>query len=206
MATSPTAAMRAALAAYLTTYLVQHGLPDAECMERWPDANQPLKLSPTRVVLSVVLVGAPRTTRIGGPVVNRVMPGAMPAATIRWDWDQQDQDLMLGLWAETGALRDDADELLHAALNRPYWDTCPPVVNTTLRQVAPVSGPGVASYVVPAPGRYMVTPASMADIWQGTLLQVDTGDRREVVRVEAITPFGFVATFANAHNLSLIHI
>ncbi len=61
-----------------------------------------------------------------------------------------------------------------------------PVVSTTL-------GTAVT------PGSQTVTPGSMASIYVGAMLIVDTGTAQEVVTVTAVTTSTFTAVFANAH-------
>jgi hypothetical protein len=179
--------MRVALAAYLHDGLrAVPGLGSSECLGRWPQPTVDLKLARDRVVCAVMESGAPKEgTRIGGPIVQRVTPGVAPSAIVRLDWDEVEQDFSIGVWADSDALRDDTDEILHELLNVPYWETCPPVASTTL------------AAAVASVGRQVVVPASMSGIWPRTRLSV--GAAVEVVEVEDITPTGFLATFRSTH-------
>ncbi len=202
--TDPTSAMHEALAAHLKAKIVAvAGLGDSDVLKYFPAATQDLELSPTRVVIAVERVGEGRTTRLGGPRAHRVSPGVLPAGTILYDYDVVEQDLSVVLYAATQAMRDEASELVFRALNLPFWTTVPPVVSTAIATAK--TRRGAVSSTIPAPGRYFLTVADAAQllhVWEGTKLAVDdaTPALREVVTVDAITPFGFWATFAKAHG------
>lgn len=200
--TSPVGAMHRALSVHVRARLrAVAGLGASECLDHWPAPTEDLLLKNDRAVVSIVRIGDAKTTRLGGPVVQRVTPGILPAATIRYDFDQIDQQFRLGVWAMTQAMRDDVDFHVHNALNLPYWTTCPPLANTSLVD-ARLIGQKIASVAIPKPGRYFVRVADMASIWPQGKLEVDAAvaDDRETIVVEDITPFGFLATFRKAHG------
>lgn len=202
--TDPTSAMHEALAAHLRAQLrAVSGLGDSDVLTYFPAGTQDLELGDTRVVCAVERAGEPRTTRLGGPRAHRVIPGVLPAGTIRYDYDVVEQDFTVALYAPTQAMRDEGSELVFRALNMPFWSTVPPIVSTAIASAQRKGA--AASSSVPAPGRYFVTisdAAQLLDVWEGTMLAVDdaTPAAREVISVDKVTPFGFWATFAKAHG------
>jgi hypothetical protein len=207
--------MREALAVHLQTQIAGiAALSASVCERKWPQGNVPLKLTRNRVVMAVTLAGEGVKTRIGGPVLHRVTPGVAPAGVGRFDWDQLDQPLMVGLWAMNEEIRSEVDEKIHAALNMPFWTTCPPTFASTLATAQPMERRGIAGaarYVaigaaaatIPAAGLYLVAPAAgLLSVWPRTRIEVDAAiaASREVIDVEEITPFGFIAEFKTAHG------
>ena len=64
----------------------------------------------------------------------------------------------------------------------------------------PATNPKTTDAQVIEVGSNIVTPKSMDNIKVGTLLLVDTADKRETVFVTAVTATTFTATFAVAHD------
>jgi len=213
--THPIAAMHEALAIYLRTAIrAVSGLGDSECLKKWPQATEDLKLSPTRIVVGITRAGAPTSTRIGRPKPTKI--DALAATkTARYVHDQLDQSLTLGLWAMSPVMRDEADQVLRDALNVPYWTTCPPTVSTYCTAITPIDKrgrpTGPSATTMPTAGRYLIAPASLDDVWHETRLRVggsqvgtsiDADPTTETVRVEELTPFGFIVTTRRAHTLT----
>lgn len=188
IALTPSAAMRIALATYLKAKIIAvTGLAQSEVLGHWPEPLEDLKLSRSRVVLSVIQAGAAKSgSRLGVPVLSRITPGAGTSATFRYNYDEVAQPLSIGVWAATERMRDEVDSLVSDWLNRSFWSTIAPLVSTTAPDAI-------------AKGVRDVAPASMADIWPGTKLLVDANASAEYVDVASVTATTFRATFTKAH-------
>jgi hypothetical protein len=187
---SPTVAMRDALASHLGAgLLASFGLSSSVVLGRWPEPTEDLTLDRAGVVVGLDVSAEPKTgARIGGPFVSRVTLGAeAPAASFRYDYDQIEQELVIGVWASSEPLRDDADEAIGRLLNLPFWSTIEPAADTTL-----------AAEVFA--GRRWVAPASVADIWPGCVLRIDSGGAQEHVTVLEVSPVAFLAVFRFDHE------
>lgn len=185
MTVSPSVALRDALAAYLAAKLpLVAGLEDSTVRTTWVEPQDDLVLGPTAVVVSVIQAGEPRVSaELGPPRVSRVKPDDV----FRYVYRYVDQDLTIGVWAHSEAMRDDADEVIFRLLSVPYWQTVTPRVSTTSTLAIPV-------------GDSVITPASMSDVWPGTRLRVDTGAGvEEYVDVLEIGVDRFRARFRRAH-------
>lgn len=185
---SPSVAMRGALAAHLAAGLqVTPGLESSAVLGRWPEPTEDLTLGPARVVVGLEIGAEPKLAgRIGGPYLARVTLGEGTAAEFRYDYDQIEQEIAIGLWASSEALRDEADEAVFDLLNRPFWSTVAPVVDTTTTATA-------------EPGERWVTVADLGDVWPGAFLRIDEGGNEETVRVLAVSPVAFLARFNRSH-------
>lgn len=189
--TSPEAAAVSALAAYLKTAITgdsRFALSDV--VDQWPEPNPPLELGDTRIIIAISRDGAAKGNRLGAPPITRVTPVSPPTtpstAVVRTLRASLMFPITLGVWASTRAMRDDADDFIDDLLNQPYWNTVVPLVNTTTTAAI-------------AAGTQTVVPVSMADLWPGRLLSVDSGANLETVRVISTTYSSFVAAFTRPH-------
>lgn len=167
------------------------GFGSSDAVDEWPDPTQDLSLGDARIVIGVTRVGAARgDDRLGAPALQKVTPGVSPAATGRYDFGLVEQDIAVGVWAPTRAMRDDADEVIDNLLNQPFWSTVSPLLTT------PTTLPAGAKA-----GDTRLVPASMSKIFPGATLQIGSGATVDVVRVKDIGPtwFEVYAPLLNAH-------
>jgi hypothetical protein len=163
-----------ALGTYLRTQLVSiPALVDSDVRAKWPEPIEDLRLSSTRIVVAII-----RGEQLGAPVLQRPIIGGTPRGRARFDAGQIDLPLTLGVWAYSGALRDDVDLLLDELLNVPYWSTIAPTARTTLARACTV-------------GEEWVTPASMTDVWPGCMVRIDEGFDAEAVVVHSVRATSF---------------
>ncbi len=181
----PEEAMIAALASYLRDALTgEADFADSEVIAEWPEPTEDLRLDNNRIVVSIIRAGASEgEDRLGAPEAERITLGTAPVGTVRYAVGQVDQPITIGVWASTAALRNDADLFVADLLNQPMWSTVAPRVLTTL---------AVATTKL---GEQLVVPTSMADIWPGCTLEIDT----ERVVVRDILPTSFRATLRKKH-------
>ena len=188
LVTSPEAAGLSALATYLEAELAADAnLVNSDVVTQWPDPLDALELSPTRVVVALIRAGKPeRHGYLGRPRRSRVTTSG---GVVRYDYGTVEQPITIGLYAHSMAMRDDVDQWLWERLNRPFWDTVTPAAATTL-----------AAAITVAEVEQVVTLASLAGAWPGTVLEVDSGASREWLKVLDVTPAGIVCKPRLTHS------
>ncbi len=191
---SPEVTLIETLAAYLQTSLSANAqLSASKVVTEWPEPTTRMQLAPNAVSVAVIRSGQGTKPRdnLGSPKFVQLYPGTYPACTIRYDYGIVEMPIVIGLWAQSRALRDDVDYVIEQLMNQPYWSTVSPVVSTTL------------ATAITTTGMQKIYPASMADIWPGTKLQIDTGANQEVVQVTEIQPTFFWASPRGTHAASV---